>query len=68
MFTINTNVMRKRAKEEKRELNQGVTDNQELVASLAEENAALKEAATKREQEITDLQLQIVSITEGGAK
>jgi hypothetical protein len=68
MFTINTNVMRKRAKEEKRELNQGVTDNQELVVSLAEENAALKEAATKREQEITDLQLQIVSITEGGAK
>lgn len=68
MFTINTNVMRKRAKEEKRELNQGVTDNQELVVSLAEENAALKEAATKREQEITDLQLQLVSITEGGAK
>lgn len=68
MFTINTNVMRKRAKEEKRELNQGATDNQELVVSLAEENAALKEAATKREQEITDLQLQIVSITEGGAK
>ena len=66
MFVKNSNLPRERARAEKKATAQGATDNQELVVSLMEENATLKAEAAKREQEITDLQAQMVSIAEGG--
>ena len=61
-----SNLPRKRAKEEKKETRQGMEDLQELALSLSEENAALREANAAQAQEISDLQELVLSKLEGG--
>lgn len=68
MFSVNNNALRHRARKEKNEMAQNIADANEVILSLTEENASLREAAAKREQEITDLQAQVLSLVEGGAK
>ncbi len=66
MIESANNAPRRRAKEEKREARQNVADLQELVLSLSEENAALKEANEGMAQEISDLQELVLQKTEEG--
>ena len=68
MFSVNNNLPRKRTRQEKKTTAQSLSDAQDIILELTEENTKLKAAAASREHEITDLQAQVLSLVEGGAK
>lgn len=66
MFYQATNMPLKRLREEKKNQVQSVSDAQDLILALSEENAALKAKDAEREKEVSDLQALVLELKEGG--
>ncbi len=61
MFTQNSNAVRRRAKQEKKDATRNLSDTQDTIVALTEK-------VNEKDHEIADLQAQVLSLMEGGAK